>query len=198
MPASPDVPSTTTTTTITDLGSVAGGRTASRRRPAAPVAAKPPAQRRRETSIESFASDTSDDEKRNRFLERNRVAAQKCRKKKKERLDELRQITAEYERANEQLLGDINYYKEENFFVRTLLLENKGCPVMQQAGLAQLFESATRPSMPIAAQGASAGMQQRYANIDNVSEANEFNRPFPPLTSQALRAALAGPSMFAG
>jgi len=88
------------------------------------------------------------DEKRARFLERNRVAARKCRRRRKERMNELQAVTAELTRANDQLLRDITLLKDENYYVRTLLIEHKDCPMVRNPPIRDLLESVAKPSLP--------------------------------------------------
>ncbi|KAG1041247.1 hypothetical protein G6F43_012125 [Rhizopus delemar] len=73
-----------------------------------------------------------EDVKRKNFLERNRIAALKCRQRKKQWLENL-QIKLEYLTAdNEQYHLQTNALREELIHLKTLLLAHKDCPVNQQ------------------------------------------------------------------
>ncbi|KAI7907160.1 uncharacterized protein BX663DRAFT_495031 [Cokeromyces recurvatus] len=79
-----------------------------------------------------------DEEKRRNFLERNRIAALKCRQRKKQWLQNL-QAKVEYLTAdNEQLHLQTNALKEELIQLKTLLMAHKDCPVNQSAVQAAL------------------------------------------------------------
>ncbi|KAI8076502.1 uncharacterized protein B0P05DRAFT_546125 [Gilbertella persicaria] len=74
-----------------------------------------------------------DEEKRKNFLERNRIAALKCRQRKKQWLQNL-QAKVEYLTAdNEQLHMQANALREELIQLKTLLMAHKDCPINQQA-----------------------------------------------------------------
>ncbi|KAI8882810.1 hypothetical protein K501DRAFT_220451 [Backusella circina FSU 941] len=78
-------------------------------------------------------SDLKDEEKRKNFLERNRIAALKCRQRKKQWLQNL-QTRVEYLAAdNEQYHMETNALREELVNLKMLLLAHKGCPMDQQA-----------------------------------------------------------------
>ncbi|EAQ92397.1 hypothetical protein CHGG_00632 [Chaetomium globosum CBS 148.51] len=77
----------------------------------------------------------TDDEKRKNFLERNRVAALKCRQRKKQWLASLQAKVEEYAVENENLNHEIAALREEIIGLKTLLLAHKDCPVSQQQGL---------------------------------------------------------------
>ncbi|KAI9469797.1 MAG: hypothetical protein EXX96DRAFT_654234 [Benjaminiella poitrasii] len=77
------------------------------------------------------ANGPEDEEKRKNFLERNRIAALKCRQRKKQWLQNL-QDKVEYLTAdNEQLHLQTNALKEELIQLKTLLMAHKDCPVNQ-------------------------------------------------------------------
>ncbi|KAG2194872.1 hypothetical protein INT47_002666, partial [Mucor saturninus] len=76
--------------------------------------------------------DTEDEEKRKNFLERNRIAALKCRQRKKQWLQNL-QTKVEYLAAdNEQFHMQTNALREELINLKTLLMAHKDCPIGQQ------------------------------------------------------------------
>lgn len=77
----------------------------------------------------------TDEEKRKNFLERNRVAALKCRQRKKQWLANLQQKVEMFSSENDSLSGQISQLREEVVNLKTLLLAHKDCPVTQQQGL---------------------------------------------------------------
>ncbi|KAH6845061.1 Aft1 HRA domain-containing protein [Chaetomium sp. MPI-CAGE-AT-0009] len=84
-------------------------------------------------------SKMTDEEKRKNFLERNRVAALKCRQRKKQWLANLQNKVEAYAADNDALNGQITRLREEVVNLKTLLLAHKDCPVSQQQGLHTSF-----------------------------------------------------------
>jgi ATF/CREB family transcription factor len=74
----------------------------------------------------------TDEEKRRNFLERNRVAALKCRQRKKQWLASLQSKVELFSNENEALSAQIAQLREEVVNLKTLLLAHKDCPVTQQ------------------------------------------------------------------
>lgn len=77
----------------------------------------------------------TDEEKRKNFLERNRVAALKCRQRKKQWLANLQSKVELFSTENDALTAQITQLREEVVNLKTLLLAHKDCPVTQQQGL---------------------------------------------------------------
>jgi len=143
--------------------STANGVTTNGRRKAADDAPKPPAKKSRANGGGSISSagdmdmmDQSDDEnkmdehgnpkpkmtdeeKRKNFLERNRVAALKCRQRKKQWLANLQNKVELYSSENDALTTQNSQLREEIVNLKTLLLAHKDCPVTQQQGLHGAF-----------------------------------------------------------
>ncbi|TFB01990.1 Transcription factor atf1 [Trichoderma ghanense] len=86
-------------------------------------------------------SKMTDEEKRKNFLERNRVAALKCRQRKKQWLANLQTKVEVFSSENEALTQQITQLREEVVNLKTLLLAHKDCPVTQQQGLHGAFMS---------------------------------------------------------
>jgi ATF/CREB family transcription factor len=84
-------------------------------------------------------SKMTDEEKRKNFLERNRVAALKCRQRKKQWLANLQSKVELFSSENEALTAQIGRLREEVVNLKTLLLAHKDCPVSQQQGLHTSF-----------------------------------------------------------
>ncbi|EKD13710.1 uncharacterized protein L3040_005670 [Drepanopeziza brunnea f. sp. 'multigermtubi'] len=77
----------------------------------------------------------TDDEKRKNFLERNRVAALKCRQRKKQWLQNLQTKVEMYSMENDSLNTTITALRDELVNIKTLLLAHKDCPVSHSQGL---------------------------------------------------------------
>ncbi|KAH7633371.1 Aft1 HRA domain-containing protein [Sordaria sp. MPI-SDFR-AT-0083] len=80
-------------------------------------------------------SKMTEEEKRKNFLERNRVAALKCRQRKKQWLANLQQKVEMFSQENDALTATITQLREEVVNLKTLLLAHKDCPVTAQQGL---------------------------------------------------------------
>ncbi|KAH6713169.1 bZIP transcription factor [Leptodontidium sp. MPI-SDFR-AT-0119] len=94
----------------------------------------------------------TDEEKRKNFLERNRVAALKCRQRKKQWLANLQQKVEMYSVENDNLNATIAQLRDEMVNLKTLLLAHKDCPVAHTQGLnnvvmQQAVESYGNPHM---------------------------------------------------
>ncbi|KAL4810268.1 Aft1 HRA domain-containing protein [Aspergillus unguis] len=77
----------------------------------------------------------TDEEKRKNFLERNRVAALKCRQRKKQWLANLQSKVELFTSENDALTTTVTQLREEIVNLKTLLLAHKDCPVSQAQGL---------------------------------------------------------------
>ncbi|KAF2762509.1 hypothetical protein EJ05DRAFT_3974 [Pseudovirgaria hyperparasitica] len=77
----------------------------------------------------------TDEEKRKNFLERNRVAALKCRQRKKQWLANLQAKVELFSTENDALSAQVTQLREEVVNLKTLLLAHKDCPVSQAQGL---------------------------------------------------------------
>ncbi|GAN03997.1 hypothetical protein MAM1_0053c03453 [Mucor ambiguus] len=100
--------------------------------PSRPTNKKP--RRQKKSSVEQ----PEDEEKRKNFLERNRIAALKCRQRKKQWLQNL-QTKVEYLAAdNEQFHMQANALRDEVIRLKTLLMIHKDCPVNPSAVQAAL------------------------------------------------------------
>ncbi|KAK5168121.1 Transcription factor [Saxophila tyrrhenica] len=102
----------------------------------------------------------TDEEKRKNFLERNRVAALKCRQRKKQWLANLQQKVEIFSTENDALAATVTQLREEIVGLKTLLLAHKDCPVSQ-------------------AQGISSSMIQQIAG-DNGQYANPYGMAMGP------------------
>ena len=73
------------------------------------------------------ASQNPEDEKRNKFLERNRVAASKCRQKKKEWTSNLESRARELQASKNELAMMVCSYKDEIMFLKGEMLKHTTC-----------------------------------------------------------------------
>ncbi|KAF3940321.1 hypothetical protein ABW19_dt0201104 [Dactylella cylindrospora] len=76
----------------------------------------------------------TDEEKRKNFLERNRVAALKCRQRKKQWLANLQAKVEYYGAENDALNAQVTSLREEILTLKTLLLAHKDCPISRATG----------------------------------------------------------------
>ncbi|KAI9833592.1 MAG: hypothetical protein M1819_003545 [Sarea resinae] len=132
-----------------------GSQGANGRRKAEDTPSKPPANKKQKqnngnTSVEPEGPDSededikhenetgrkmTDEEKRKNFLERNRVAALKCRQRKKQWLANLQAKVEIFSSENDALSAQVTQLREEIVNLKTLLLAHKDCPVSQAQGL---------------------------------------------------------------
>ncbi|KAI9007013.1 hypothetical protein CLU79DRAFT_778841 [Phycomyces nitens] len=75
-----------------------------------------------------------DEEKRKNFLERNRIAALKCRQRKKQWLSNLQGKVEYLSGDNDRLQMQAEALREEIVNLKTLLLAHKDCPIAQANG----------------------------------------------------------------
>ncbi|KAJ5494121.1 hypothetical protein N7463_010208 [Penicillium fimorum] len=95
-----------------------------------------------DNDMKQFPMDTkkmTDEEKRRNFLERNRVAALKCRQRKKQWLANLQNKVELFTSENDALTATVTQLREEIVNLKTLLLAHKDCPVSQAQGLGPLM-----------------------------------------------------------
>ncbi|KAI7875406.1 hypothetical protein K492DRAFT_210951 [Lichtheimia hyalospora FSU 10163] len=139
-------------------------------------------------------SKDEDDEKRRNFLERNRIAALKCRQRKKKWLSNLQTRVEYLTNDNEQLQMQANTLREEIVHLKTLLLAHKDCPVATGNNPAVAVAAAAAAANNITADthphpqrqqcisGASTSPSQHHLPHHNQSSIMTF-----PVTSSASR-----------
>ncbi|KAH8692657.1 putative bZIP transcription factor [Talaromyces proteolyticus] len=114
----------------------------------------------------------TDEEKRKNFLERNRVAALKCRQRKKQWLANLQAKVELFTTENDALTATVTQLREEIVNLKTLLLAHKDCPVSQAQGLG-----------PLIMNGMAAGFDPHPYNIANTMAM----QPGAAIPAQAMR-----------
>lgn len=70
--------------------------------------------------------------KRQRFLERNRAAASRCRAKKKIWVDNLEGRCKELENVNQNLSQEVTMLRSEVQQLKSILIAHKDCPLIVQ------------------------------------------------------------------
>lgn len=85
--------------------------------------AQPTGGRRRRTA------DDDPDERRQRFLERNRAAASRCRQKRKVWVNSLEKKAEDLTSINVSLSNEVSHLRNEVAHLKQLLLAHKDCPV---------------------------------------------------------------------
>ncbi|KAJ5235588.1 uncharacterized protein N7469_004756 [Penicillium citrinum] len=114
----------------------------------------------------------TDEEKRRNFLERNRVAALKCRQRKKQWLANLQAKVELFTTENDALTATVTQLREEIVNLKTLLLAHKDCPVSQAQGLGPMMMS-----------GMGAGYDPHGYNMPN----NMGMQSGAPIPAQGMR-----------
>ncbi|KAG1437443.1 hypothetical protein G6F56_013103 [Rhizopus delemar] len=94
----------------------------------------PPYQKKARIQFTESIEETQDDQRR-QFLERNRVAALKCRQRKKQWLADLQDRVEYLATDNEHLQSQTTLLREEVIGLKTLLLAHKDCEVAQANGI---------------------------------------------------------------
>lgn len=135
------------------------------------MSAEPPSEEEPDMSKDEYNANgkkMTDEEKRKNFLERNRVAALKCRQRKKQWLANLQQKVEIYSAENDSLNAQLSALRDEVVNLKTLLLAHKDCAVSQNQGLGnlgmhQLMEGYQGQMNPYGMAAAMNGQQQVMA-----------------------------------
>lgn len=118
--------------------------------------------------MKKFPMDTkkmTDEEKRRNFLERNRVAALKCRQRKKQWLANLQAKVELFTTENDALTATVTQLREEIVNLKTLLLAHKDCPVSQAQGLGPLMMNGMGPGYEHHGYNMPPGMSMQQGGI---------------------------------
>ncbi|KAI3036233.1 transcriptional regulator family: bZIP [Aspergillus niger] len=124
--------------------------------------------------------ETVEQQKRERFLERSRVAANKCRRKKKEHMRQLKSKCMDATQANTRLESEVSQLRSQILELKNELLQHSGCddPGIK-AHLAQMVASLSTPSASVVSTGASesdmvlsGGVSRRAESVASLWEAN--------------------------
>lgn len=77
-------------------------------------------------------SSTNDEEKRKNFLERNRVAASKCRQRKKQLMQKMEDELAFYSKGYRQTSAQVTQLRAQLEKMKNILISHKDCPTLAQ------------------------------------------------------------------
>uniref|UniRef100_A0A3B5MPD5 Cyclic AMP-dependent transcription factor ATF-7 n=1 Tax=Xiphophorus couchianus TaxID=32473 RepID=A0A3B5MPD5_9TELE len=130
------------------------------------------------------ASEMDPDERRQRFLERNRAAASRCRQKRKLWVNSLEKKAEDLANMNISLTSEVTLLRNEVAQLKQLLLAHKDCPVtVMQKKAAFLGEEASREA-PTEHIGSPAAVIQHVP-----SPATVASSPGPTINGLSVRAA---------
>uniref|UniRef100_A0A3Q0QQS0 Cyclic AMP-dependent transcription factor ATF-7 n=1 Tax=Amphilophus citrinellus TaxID=61819 RepID=A0A3Q0QQS0_AMPCI len=90
------------------------------------------------------AAEMDPDERRQRFLERNRAAASRCRQKRKLWVNSLEKKAEDLANMNVSLTNEVTHLRNEVAQLKQLLLAHKDCPVTIMQKKAALLEETSR------------------------------------------------------
>ena len=140
--------------------------------------------RRRSSSKSTVDSDS----KRAEFLARNRLAATKCRERKKQWLTQLEQRSKELASRNAELVSLASQLRDECKSLRRILLENKGCDChLKVKGLQQAQYSLQTQQQP-QLQSQSQSTQQKPVMIGQYGQQPVVPRVSPNVHTQDTNA----------
>ncbi|XP_072307629.1 cyclic AMP-dependent transcription factor ATF-7b isoform X3 [Eucyclogobius newberryi] len=132
------------------------------------------------------ASEMDPDERRQRFLERNRAAASRCRQKRKLWVNSLEKKADDMASMNMSLTNEVTLLKNEVAQLKQLLLAHKDCPVTMMQKKAALLAAggvAEDPVEPVASPTAAAVVQH------GPSPPASAPSPVPSINGMSVRAA---------
>ncbi|KAK3579710.1 hypothetical protein CHS0354_025746 [Potamilus streckersoni] len=95
------------------------------------------------TSPKQSKGDEDPEERRRKFLERNRAAAARCRQKRKQWIVNLERKAEELTSTNTRLQGECNQLRTEVAQLKSLLLAHKDCPITLQQQVTQIPQHTT-------------------------------------------------------
>lgn len=124
----------------------------------------------------------TEEEKRKSFLERNRIAALKCRQRKKQWVQELQTKVETYASQNEMLNRQVSVLQDEVIALRTALLNHRGCSFGLEPDLLASL---------IATQPGAAAVARQIPGIDQVSSTQVVQPLLSQQQSQVAAAASA-------
>ncbi|KAI5865492.1 hypothetical protein GGS23DRAFT_595012 [Durotheca rogersii] len=144
-----------------------------------PLSGPPVAKKRRQRKAQAKPGVDSEIEttKRNRFLERNRVAATKCRQKKKEWVSDLEETRFGLESQNTQLQMEYSSLRNEISHIKSQLMEHASCndpnidKWIENEAKRFVLGASERYDQTLATMGVAPGMVTRQ---DSMSSASGF------------------------
>ena len=155
-----------------------------------------PSTKRRKNSARKSSTDTNSggeekDEKRSKFLERNRVAASKCRQKKKEWTNNLEQRARDLQQNKTHLSLLVNSLRDEVLYLKGEVLkhDNCNCTALRNYMSRSVSQISGEVPTPIKPQPASDPSLAGELDLDGMSFSGS------PDLSQAVDSPLLDPSM---
>uniref|UniRef100_A0A8C8DLW3 Cyclic AMP-dependent transcription factor ATF-7 n=1 Tax=Oryzias sinensis TaxID=183150 RepID=A0A8C8DLW3_9TELE len=124
------------------------------------------------------AAEMDPDERRQRFLERNRAAASRCRQKRKLWVNSLEKKAEDLANMNVSLTSEVTLLRNEVAQLKQLLLAHKDCPVTVMQKKAAMLGKLSVPSISSEPVGSAAGVIQ--------------HGPSPPASASSPRATING------
>ncbi|XP_033107400.1 cyclic AMP-dependent transcription factor ATF-2-like isoform X2 [Anneissia japonica] len=85
-----------------------------------------------EPSRKRKSMDDDGDERRQKFLERNRAAASRCRNKRKHYIQNLEKRAEDFQTTNTSLQNEVTVLRNEIAQLKQLLLAHKDCPITER------------------------------------------------------------------
>lgn len=157
-----------------------------------PAAAASPVQVKREPS-----SGGEEDAKRTKYLERNRVAASKCRQKKKEWVHELEESKAEMEARHVELQREYGVLLGEVSMIKNMLMRHAACKdpnIDQWIGLEakKFVQKSSHDSEEKAAEAAAASNSNAARRLSLSQQSLSLTQSASASASASRRASLAG------
>lgn len=130
------------------------------------------------------ASEMDPDERRQRFLERNRAAASRCRQKRKLWVNSLEKKAEDLATMNVSLTNEVTLLRNEVAQLKQLLLAHKDCPVTLMQKKAALLAAGGAEDPPVEPIGSPAAVIQR-----GPSPPAPASSPGPTINGMSVRAA---------
>uniref|UniRef100_A0A9J7Y3J5 Cyclic AMP-dependent transcription factor ATF-2 n=2 Tax=Cyprinus carpio TaxID=7962 RepID=A0A9J7Y3J5_CYPCA len=118
----------------------------------------------------TIASSSDPDEKRRKFLERNRAAASRCRQKRKVWVQNLEKKAEDLSSMNGQLQNEVTLLRSEVAQLKQLLLAHKDCPVtllQKKSGYHQLEKEDSCGEMSVPSSPQSEAIQHSSISTSN-------------------------------
>ncbi|XP_058248165.1 cyclic AMP-dependent transcription factor ATF-2 isoform X2 [Hemibagrus wyckioides] len=197
-------------------GDTEQSRAASQTPPPAPPPVPPPAEETRPQSLQQPATSTTEtpaspatpaqhtpstggrrrrstnedpDEKRRKFLERNRAAASRCRQKRKVWVQSLEKKAEDLSSMNGQLQNEVTLLRNEVAQLKQLLLAHKDCPVtlmQKKSGFHLLDKEDSSEEMSVPSSPHNEAIQHSSVSTSNgVSSSTASGSATGPTTDQS-------------
>ncbi|XP_053483030.1 cyclic AMP-dependent transcription factor ATF-2 [Ictalurus furcatus] len=155
-----------------------------------PASPAPPTQHKPSTGGRRRRSTNEDpDEKRRKFLERNRAAASRCRQKRKVWVQSLEKKAEDLSSMNGQLQNEVTLLRNEVAQLKQLLLAHKDCPVtlmQKKSGYHLLDKEDSSEEMSVPSSPHNEAIQHSSVSTSNgVSSSTASGSATGPTTDQS-------------